>query len=69
MTKTSKKHDQPCLNLKIEKDLPHKTQVLPPEKSEITTKTVKKHDQPCLNLKFDKDLPNNTQVFSPQNQK
>ena len=31
MTKTVKKHDQPCLNLKIEKDLPNKTQVLPPQ--------------------------------------
>ena len=30
-TKTVKKHDQPCFNLKIEKDLPNKTQVLPPQ--------------------------------------
>ena len=69
MTKTVKKHDQPCLNLKIEKDLPNKTQVIPPEKSKITTKTVKKHDQPCLNLNIEKDLPNKTQVLPPQNQK
>ena len=61
MTKTSKKHDQPCFNLKIEKDLPNTTK--------ITTKTVKKHDQPCLNLKIEKDLPNETQVLPPQNQK
>ena len=50
MTKTVKKHDQPCFNLKKEKDLPSKTQVLPPQNKKKRHKLLK-HDQPYFKLK------------------